>query len=286
MSESSKEASPPRAAGPSGLRVRVFAAADTILRSGRRPTIEAIRQQLGGGSQTTLMAHLNDWYSELGERLAAAESPLAGLPAEASQLLQQLWRVASTAVRLNLHDANAEADIAQRLFGAERESLAAQNKALDTLNGELKAQRRNVERLLTDTRALLARREAELGEERSQRGEAEQSLARAMLDVEVLRAQQSARLTRRPLSRTTKARRATSSAKLQRSRKVPPATTHTRRLLVRQRKSVLGRPKQLPESKRQARSSKAKRGRHHAMRVPSNSRKSKRPLYRSNRRSL
>jgi hypothetical protein len=52
---------------------------------------------LGGGSQTTLMAHLNDWDREFGKRQAAAETPLAGIPAEASPLLQQLWRAASEA---------------------------------------------------------------------------------------------------------------------------------------------------------------------------------------------
>ena len=190
----------PPVAGPSGLRVRVFAAADAILRSGRRPTIESIRQQLGGGSQTTLMAHLNDWYRELGERLAAAETPLAGMPSEASHVLQQLWRVASKAGQTDRRTQDEEAGVVQRMLEAERDGLLAQNKALETLNGELKNQRRNSETMLSETRALLSRREAELAEERSLRSEAEQALARAVLDKEVLQARQSARRAIRPLT--------------------------------------------------------------------------------------
>lgn len=227
-----------------GSRNQVFAAADATLREGRRPTVDAIRESLGGGSQTTLVAHLNDWYRELGERLAAAETPLAGMPADASQLLQQLWRVASKAGQSSALESDGKADIAQRLLENERDGLAAQNKALETLNGELKTQRRNIERLLTDTRALLNRREAELGEERVQRAEAEQSLGRAMLDLEVLRARQAVRLSISPAVGAAKLRHAARTATAKRRLKAgshtgparPVKSTHRKTLMARRRK--------------------------------------------------
>jgi uncharacterized coiled-coil protein SlyX len=232
-------------AGPSGLRVRVVAAADAILKAGRRPTIEAIRQHLGAGSQTTLMAYLNDWYGELAERLAAAETPLAGMPGEASQLLQQLWRVASKAGRSSALESDGKVDVAQRMLEAERDGLAAQNKALETLNDELKSQRRNIERLLTDTRALLNRREAELGEERASRAEAEQNLARAMLDIEVLRARQPSRVpTRRPspIAQSFKTERRRKVTRHKSTRKLLAAARRVRRNRVRGHKARPARP--------------------------------------------
>ena len=68
---------------PKGSRVRVCQAADRVLRSGRRPTVEGIRELLGGGSPNSVTAYLNDWCRELGGWLVAAETPPACFPAEA-----------------------------------------------------------------------------------------------------------------------------------------------------------------------------------------------------------
>ena len=79
---------------PKASRVRVFQAADRILRSGRRPTVEAIRELVGGGSPNSVTAYIQDWYQELGSRLVATEEPLVGFPREAVSLLGELWRIA------------------------------------------------------------------------------------------------------------------------------------------------------------------------------------------------
>lgn len=167
---------------PKASRVRVWQAADRVLRSGRRPTVEGIRELLGGGSPNSVTAYLNDWYRELGGRLVAAETPLAGFPAEAVSLMTELWRLAIADQRST---GKADADTASRASDAERDALRAEAKALLTLNQELQRHRGSVEKSLAETRALLVRREAALEEERSEAAAREQLLAQTRMELEV-----------------------------------------------------------------------------------------------------
>ena len=56
--------------GPRGVQMEeVWAAADTVLGLGERPTIERVRQQLGRGSPNTVGPMLDGWYGSLAKRL-------------------------------------------------------------------------------------------------------------------------------------------------------------------------------------------------------------------------
>jgi len=169
---------------PKASRVRVWQAADRILRSGRRPTVEGVRELLGGGSPNSVTAYINDWYRDLGTRLAAAETPLAGFPSEAVSLMTELWRLAG-ADQARERDSDAAEDTAARMLAVERDSLAAEAKALRTLNRELERHRSSAETALAEARALLSRREAALEEVRSRVATLEQAFAQARMELEV-----------------------------------------------------------------------------------------------------
>lgn len=172
-------------------RAQVFAAADRALLAGARPTQDGIRRDLGGGSLGSINTYLNEWYRELGPRLSAAESPSEGVPAEASALLHQLWRLAQGSVqRAEPSDLDRSEQLIQ---DAERTALQAQNKALEILNAELQRHRLSAERSLVDVRALSARREAALEDERGARLQAEQELARLRMEFEVLKERRAVR---------------------------------------------------------------------------------------------
>ena len=171
--------------GPKASRVRVWQACDRVLRSGRRPTVEGIREILGGGSPNSVTAYIQEWYRELGSRLAAAETPLAGFPPEAVSLMTELWRLATTD-QAKTGEGDTVDDTATRMLTAERDSLEAEAKALQTLNQELQRHRSTAEKSLAEARALLSRREAALEEERSHAASLEQALAQARLELEVL----------------------------------------------------------------------------------------------------
>ena len=176
---------PESAPEPKASRVRVWQACDRVLRSGRRPTVEGIREILGGGSPNSVTAYINEWYRELGSRLAAAETPLAGFPPEAVSLMTELWRLAA-ADQSAARDQDAADGTATRMLIAERDALEAEGKALQTLNQEFQRHRSTAEKSLAEARALLSRREAALAEERSRSASLEQALVQARMELEVL----------------------------------------------------------------------------------------------------
>ena len=179
---------------PKASRIRVFQAVERITRSGRRPTVEGVRELLGGGSPNSVTAYINEWYQELGGRLTAAETPMPGLPTEAVSLLAELWRVA-TEPRTGSAEASTVAD---ELRDAERAALVAESKAVDTLNKELRKHRASAEQSLAEARALLARRDAALEEERANVAVLDQALALTRLELEVALERQRLARTRAP----------------------------------------------------------------------------------------
>ena len=64
---------------PKASRVRVYQAADRILQSGRRPTVEGVREILHGRPRNSVTAYINDWYGKLGGRLAVQVFDPVGL---------------------------------------------------------------------------------------------------------------------------------------------------------------------------------------------------------------
>lgn len=153
---------------PKAGRDQVFAAADEILRSGSRPTIDAIKGLLGGGSPNSVVAYLNAWYSELGERLDRAETPAEGLAPEihrAALLLQ-------AAVARRAPDGTSE-----ETTDALIRSLRAEVLSLQTLLEEVRGQRAQYIQRLADARALLLRMDEEQRELRAELLEVKSALA-------------------------------------------------------------------------------------------------------------
>jgi hypothetical protein len=143
----------PAARPAKASREKVFGAADEILRAGRRPTIEAIQARLGGGSPNSVVAYVNQWYAELGERLARTETPAEGLTPEvhrAALLLQAALarQVASGAV----------GETTETLI----RSMRAEILSLQTLVEELRGQRGRDQQQLANARALLVRKDEDL----------------------------------------------------------------------------------------------------------------------------
>ena len=172
---------------PKASRTKVWEAADAILLgTGERPTVEAIRNRLGGGSPNSVTAYLNEWYRELAERLSAADAPIEGVPIAALALLRDLWRVA----REGQGAGKAPIQEVDGLAEAELEALKAQVEALETLNQELRRHRATTEKALIEAKALLSHRETTASEDRERLVELEAALTAARLEVEVLRARQ------------------------------------------------------------------------------------------------
>lgn len=208
---------PPFPRIPKASRTKVWEAADGILLgTGERPTVEAIRQRLGGGSPNSVTAYLNEWYRELAERLAAAAAPIEGVPIAALALLRDLWRVA----REGQSAGKAAVQDVDGLAVAELDALKAQVKALETLNQELRRHRATTEKALIEANALLSHREGTATEDRERLIELEAALTAARLETDVLRARQRRATTAAPAVVATRKR---PRARPSRTKKTKPA---------------------------------------------------------------
>ena len=66
-------------------------AADTLLRSGERPTIEKIRAKIGRGSPNTINPMLDTWWKTLSARLDSGPAALHRLPETIAHIAEALW---------------------------------------------------------------------------------------------------------------------------------------------------------------------------------------------------
>ncbi len=66
-------------------------AADTLLRLGQKPSIAAVRSQLGGGSPNALGPLLEKYWKALGTRIAAGPESLERVPESLARITEALW---------------------------------------------------------------------------------------------------------------------------------------------------------------------------------------------------
>jgi len=94
---------PLRRRGPRGVQLEeVVEAADALLARGLKPTIERVRQHLGGGSPNTISPLLDEWFVALSARLAGVPTPVEDdLPTE----LRSAWHHAKHEARTLAHQA-------------------------------------------------------------------------------------------------------------------------------------------------------------------------------------
>lgn len=66
-------------------------AADALLRRGQKPSIAAVREELGGGSPNTLAPLLEKYWKGLGTRLPAGPESLERVPESLARMTEALW---------------------------------------------------------------------------------------------------------------------------------------------------------------------------------------------------
>jgi Plasmid replication region DNA-binding N-term len=77
-------------------------AADALLRQGIKPSVAAVREQLGGGSPNTLTPLLSKYWETLGQRLGAGPESLERVPESLARVTELLWRRALEEARERL----------------------------------------------------------------------------------------------------------------------------------------------------------------------------------------
>lgn len=152
----------------------VFAAADTVLARGERPTVERVRLELGRGSPARVGALLDQWWEQLAGRLRG-ETRLPGLPTDVAQAFVAIWQQAITLAQ----------GLAEQGLAGQRQVLADEREALSALEARARLEvvqarqqtteavtaRQGVETRLSDLDQLLAQRQAQIDDLCRQRDE-------------------------------------------------------------------------------------------------------------------
>src|SRR5579862_9798589 len=145
-----------RSRRPSVSYGEVERAATALLKSGQRPTIDKVREALGGGAPQTITTALARYWQDLGTRIEGDPASLSRLPAEIADLAEQTWRRALSLA----------ADAAMQRTGADREqgeffkrenelkahALSLKEKELDAL---LRSRERTIQELETHLRTAM-----------------------------------------------------------------------------------------------------------------------------------
>ena len=135
----------------------VFAAADTVLARGERPTVERVRLELGRGSPARVGGLLDQWWARLAERLIS-ETRLPTLPAGVSQAFVAVWQQA-------IHLAQG---VAEQALSEQRQVLAAESERVASVEAK-------------------ARQEATLARQHAMAAQAAQQVSKTRLaDLELL----------------------------------------------------------------------------------------------------
>ncbi|SCY62579.1 DNA-binding protein [Thiohalorhabdus denitrificans] len=140
-------------------RQRIFEAADALAERGERPTLAAVRDELGGGSYTTISEGMQAWRAARQPRPEEATLP-GELAEQARAQAAELWQAARKLAREEVE--------------AERAALHQDREAMEQAQQEAA---RAADRAVEEAERLRGERDQAAAEAESQRRRAEEAAA-------------------------------------------------------------------------------------------------------------
>jgi chromosome segregation ATPase len=178
---------------PKGItQEQVNGAADALVATGDKPTVEKIRAQLGTGSPNTVTRMLDIWRGTLAQRMQDVLK-LPEAPSEVGQAFVEVWRLAVTQA-----ESIARASLAQEQNAllATQTSLAQERKIWEIAIAEAQAnvaectaKLAQAEMQWAERQALFAQVEAQRGDLLTQRGLLQEQVQRLSEELAHVRAQ-------------------------------------------------------------------------------------------------
>src|ERR1019366_9014559 len=124
-------------------------AALDILATGRRPSVETVRETLGRGSPATIATSLKRFWRDLGVRAAGDPAALTRLPSEIIEAVEKIWqRSLALAAQSAKHDDNAARERLEQI----RIENDVRAQSFEMREREFETATRERERALADSR--------------------------------------------------------------------------------------------------------------------------------------
>lgn len=186
----------------------VHTAADELVASGERPTVERIRGHLGTGSPNTVTRWLETWWRNLGTRLQPERPDLKDAPAVLAELAAQWWALALQHARdaalEDLAEARRELSAEREEHHRQQEELAKQASEMRSLSEAADLSEKLANARATELQRLVEQLHAQIGELKQQLKSSHQRVelleaARDSLDARVQEVQELARSERESL---------------------------------------------------------------------------------------
>ncbi len=111
-------------------------AADALLRSAERPTVEKIRAKIGSGSPNTVGPLLDRWWKALAARLDQGPAAFHRLPESVSHIAEALWLKALDEARTR---ATLEQSLDRRGVAQDQQRLEVRSQVLSLREAEMES---------------------------------------------------------------------------------------------------------------------------------------------------
>ncbi len=146
-----------------------------ILKEGRRPSVETVREALGRGAPATIADALKRFWRDLGAKVEGDPAALTRMPAEIADLADGLWQKALTlasqaakhednAARERLEQLRLENDIRAQSFALREKELDTATRAREQALTQSQEHLRALLRVLERDRAIHAGRETRISD--------------------------------------------------------------------------------------------------------------------------
>jgi chromosome segregation ATPase len=140
------------------MKTKIFAICEQLQKTGVKPTLEKVREALGGGSFSTINPILKEWK----EQQSTSEQPSLELPPEAMQAVTQaaglIWKIASDKSTELTNSIKTEFETLLKEANAEKEEalkeIARLEQTAAKLNSDNESQTQEITQLKTQLQAM------------------------------------------------------------------------------------------------------------------------------------
>jgi hypothetical protein len=122
-------------------------AADSLLRAGKRPTIDKVRGKIGRGSPNTINPMLDAWWKTLGARLDSGPAAFHRLPEVVAHVAESLWMHAQEEARRRIRSEHKGAESQNT---AKEHALEVRSHVLTLREGEFDSRLRDRDRTIEE----------------------------------------------------------------------------------------------------------------------------------------
>jgi Plasmid replication region DNA-binding N-term len=183
----------------------VHQAADALLRSGERPSVEKIRAKIGSGSPNTVNPMLDAWWKTLGSRLDSGPAALHRLPESIAHIAEALWIQALEESRRRVLIEQRETT---RVAELDKDRLELRSHVLSLREGELDSRLHDRDRSIEDLNLRLRELTGLLRKEQATR----EGLTHQLMELQSARAPKATRKRNKVRLRTPKLKQKKHSA--------------------------------------------------------------------------